>query len=152
MLGDHGEDELADRALVLRNDELARIETLGSYYAFSEDARTLGPSMSTERALALAAVDVLDGSGRELRHQRTHHEIAQGWSEDLTAEERVRDRELRRHAGDRQIPADQSKRILDILDPPAWGPAPPDATPELKRCHQLRTRQLRDFTDRDFAS
>ena len=33
-----------------------------------------------------------------------------------------------------------------LLDPPAWGPAPPDATALIKRCHELRTKSLVDFT------
>jgi CDI immunity proteins len=61
----------------------------------------------------------------------------------------VRDRELRRHAAEQQIPADESKRILDTVDPPAWGPAPPDATDLVKRCHGLRTKPLIDFTNDD---
>ena len=61
----------------------------------------------------------------------------------------VRDRELRRHAAEQQIPADESKRTLDTVDPPAWGPAPPDATVLIKRCHELRTKPLRDFTAED---
>jgi hypothetical protein len=35
------------------------------------------------------------------------------------------------------------------LDPPAWGAAPPDATSVIKRCHELRTKPLRDFTVED---
>ena len=59
------------------------------------------------------------------------------------------DRELRRHAAEQQIPADESKRTLDTIDPPAWGPAPPDATLMIKRCHELRSKPLRDFTVED---
>ena len=36
MLRKHGEDDLAERALSLSDDELARIGTLGAYYAFSD--------------------------------------------------------------------------------------------------------------------
>jgi hypothetical protein len=35
------------------------------------------------------------------------------------------------------------------VDPPAWDPAPPDATPLIKRCHDLRTNPLIDFTVED---
>ena len=149
MLRKHDEHELADRALSSSDDELARIGTLGGYYAFSEDAMVLGGSMGGTRALALAAIDVLEGTGRSLRRHHSQGEVAWGMSEEPDADERVRDRELRRHAVKRQIPADQSKRILDILDPPAWDPAPPDASPVIKRCHELRTKPLRDFTDED---
>jgi hypothetical protein len=38
MLREHDEHGLADRALSVSDDELARIGTLGGYYAFSEDA------------------------------------------------------------------------------------------------------------------
>jgi hypothetical protein len=34
MLGEHGEDDLALRALSLSDDELARIGTLGGYRVF----------------------------------------------------------------------------------------------------------------------
>ncbi len=58
MLRQHGEDDLAERALSLSDDELARIGTLGGYYAFSEDAMALGGSMGGTRALSLATIDV----------------------------------------------------------------------------------------------
>src|SRR6202012_1300004 len=67
MLRQHGEDDLAVRALVLSDDELARIGTLGAYYAFSEDAMALGGSMGGARALSLATIDVLETTGRALR-------------------------------------------------------------------------------------
>ena len=149
MLRKHGEDDLAERALSLSDDELARIGTLGAYYAFSEDAMALGGSMGGTRALSLAAIDVLENTGRDLRWSRTEWE-REGSSFDRFAEgDVVRDRELRRHAAEQQIPADESKRTLDTVDPPAWGPAPPDATLLIKRCHELRTKPLRDFTVED---
>ena len=148
MLRKHGEDDLAERALSLSDDELARIGTLGAYYAFSEDAMALGGSMGGTRALSLAAIDVLENTGRDLRWSRTEWE-RQGSSFDRFAEgDVVRDHELRRHAAEQQIPADESKRDLDTLDPPAWDPAPLDAT-LIRRCHQLRTKPLRDFTVED---
>jgi hypothetical protein len=149
MLRKYGEDDLAERALSISDDELARIGTLGGYYAFSEDAMALGGSMGGARALSLATVDVLDGTGRDLRLSRTAWEL-EGSSFDAWAEtDVVRDRELRRNAAERQIPADESKITLDTVDPPAWGPAPPDATPLIRRCHDLRTKPLRDFTPED---
>ena len=149
MLRQHGEDELAERALSLSDDELARIGTLGAYYAFSEDAMALGGSMGGTRALSLAAIDVLENTERDLRWSRSEWE-REGSSFDRFAEDDVvMDRELRRHAAERQIPADESKRTLDTVDPPAWGPAPPDATLLIKRCHELRTKPLIDFTAED---
>ncbi|MGA8717333.1 MAG: contact-dependent growth inhibition system immunity protein [Solirubrobacteraceae bacterium] len=149
MLREHGEDELAERALTLSDDELARIGTLGAYYAFSEDAMALGGSMGGSRALSLAAIDVLENTGRDLRVSRTERE-RQGSSFDRFAEhDVVMDRGLRRHAAERQIPADESKITLDTVDPPAWGAAPLDAMPLIKRCHELRTKPLRDFTVED---
>lgn len=149
MLRTHGEDDLAERALALSDDELARIGTLGAYYAFSEDAMALGGSMGGTRALSLATIDVLETTGRDLRWSRTEWE-REGSSFDRFAEDDVvRDRELRRHAAEQQIPADESKRTLDTVDPPAWGPAPPDATFLITRCHELRTKPLRDFTAED---
>lgn len=74
MLREHGEDDLAGRALTLPDNELARIGTLGAYYAFSEDAMALGGSMGGARALSLAAIDVLEGTGRDLRLSRAERE------------------------------------------------------------------------------
>ena len=146
MLRKHGEDDLAGRALSISDDELARIGTLAAYYAFSEDAMALGGSMGGTRALSLATIDVLEHTGRDLRVSRTEWE-REGSSFDRFAEDDVvRDRELRRHAAEQQIPADESKITLDTVDPPAWGPAPPDATFLVKRCHELRTKPLRDLT------
>jgi hypothetical protein len=149
MLREHSEDDLAERALSLSDDELARIGTLGAYYAFSENAMALGGSMGGTRALSLATIDVLEDSARDLRWSRPEWE-REGSSFDRFAEgDVVMDRELRRHSAEQQIPADESKRTLDTVDPPAWGPAPPDATPLIKRCHELRTKPLRDFTVED---
>jgi hypothetical protein len=149
MLRQHGEDDLAERAPSLSDDELARTGTLGAYYAFSEDAMALGGSMGVTRALSLAAIDVLEDTGRDLRWSRTESE-REGSSFDQFAEDDVvRDRELRRHAAEEQIPADESKVTPDTVDPPAWGPAPPDATSVIKRCHELRTKPLVDFTVED---
>jgi hypothetical protein len=151
MLREHGEDDLAERALTLSDDELARIGTLGAFYAFSEDAMALGGSMGGTRALSLAAIDVLEGTGRDLRLSRTERE-REGSSFDRFAEDDVvKDRELRRHAAEQQIPADESKITLDTVDPPAWGTAPPDATPLTTRCHELRTKPLQDFTVEDLS-
>ena len=149
MLRKHGEDDLAERALSVSDDELARIGTLADYYAFSEDAMALGGSMGGARALSLATIDVLESTGRDLRLSRTEWE-REGSSFDRFAEDDVvRDRELRRHAAEQQIPADESKITLDTVDPPAWGPEPPDATFLITRCHELRTKPLRDFTAED---
>ena len=109
----------------------------------------LGGSMGGTRALSLASIDVLENKGRDLRWSRTEWE-REGSSFDRFAEgDVVMDRELRRHAAEQQIPADESKRTLDTVDPPAWGPVPPDATLLIKRCHELRTKPLIDFTVED---
>ena len=149
MLRQHGEQELAERALTLSDDALARIGTLGAYYAFSEDAMALGGSMGGARASSLAAIDVLETTGRDPRWSRPEGEPEEGPIDQLAQEDAVRDRGLRRHAAKRQIPADESKRTLDTVDPPAWGPASPDATSLVKRCHDLRTKPLRDLTADD---
>lgn len=149
MLREHGEDDLAELALFLSDDELARIGTLGAYYAFSEDAMALGGSMGGTRALSLATIDVLEDTGRDLRRSRTERELPSGRPDRFIEGDLVRDRELRRYAAERQIPADESKRTLDTVDPPVWGPVPPDATFLVRRCHELRTKPLRDFTVED---
>jgi hypothetical protein len=152
MLGQHGEDDLAERASCLSDDELARIGTLGAYYAFSEDAMALGGSMGGARALSLATIDVLEDTGRDLRWSRTEREREGSAFDRFAEDDVVRDRELRRHAAKQQIPADESKITLDSVDPPAWGPAPPDATRSIKRCHELRIKPLIDFTDEDLCT
>ena len=149
MLRKHGEGDLAERALSVSDDELARIGTVANYYAFSEDAMALGGSMGGARALALATIDVLEGTGRDLRLSRTAWEREGSSLDEFAEHDVVRDRELRRHAGEQQIPADESKITLDAVDPPAWGPPPPNATPLITRCHELRTKPLPDFTAED---
>jgi hypothetical protein len=108
MLRSHGEDDLAERVASITDDELTRIGRLGAYYAFSEDALALGGSMGGTRALSLASVDVLDGSGRDLRRHHTDRELAWGLSEEPDASERARDRELRLHAAEKQLPGLES--------------------------------------------
>jgi hypothetical protein len=149
MLRQHGEEDLAERALSLSDDELARIGTLGAYYAFSKDAMALGGSMGGARALSLATIDVLENTGRALHWSRSEWEREESSFDRFAEEDAVRDRGLRRNASEQQIPADESKRTLDTVDPPAWGPASPDATFLVKRCHELRTKPLRDFTVED---
>ena len=149
MLRQHGEDELAERALSVSDDELARIGTLASYYAFSQDAMELGGSMGGARALSLATIDVLESTGRDLHLSRPEWEREGSSVDEFAEHDVVRDRELRRHAAEQQMPADESERTLDTVDPPAWGPAPRDATPLITRCHELRTKPLRDFTVED---
>jgi hypothetical protein len=108
MLGSHGEDDLAERALSLTDDELTRIRTLGAYYAFSEPATALGGSMGGSRALSLATIDVLENTGRDLHCNRTKNELEIfGWSAELSEDEIARDRSLRLHAtAEQQPPSD----------------------------------------------
>jgi hypothetical protein len=104
MLRRHGEDGLADRVASLTDDELTRIGRLGYYYAFSEDALAFGGSMGGARALSLATIDVLEDTGRDLRRHHTDFELACGLSDEPDASERAQDRELRRHAAEKQQP------------------------------------------------
>jgi hypothetical protein len=104
MLRSHGEDEFAEHALSLTDDELERIGRLGGYYAFSEHAMALGGSMGGARALSLATIDVLESTGRDLHWSRTERE-REGTSFDRFAEDDVvRDRGLRAHATTEQLP------------------------------------------------
>lgn len=108
MLRSHGEDDLADRAGSFSDDQLARIGRLGAFYAWSEEAIALGGSMGGARALSLATIDVIEGSERELRRHHTEAEIAHGFSERPTAEERAADHALRHHAAEEQQPPDDA--------------------------------------------
>jgi hypothetical protein len=107
MLRSHGEDDLAEHAVSLTDDELTRIRTLGAYYAWSDDALALDGrgSMGGARALSLATIDVLEDTGRDLRRHHTDGELAWGWSEEPDMSERTRDRELRLRATEKQQPA-----------------------------------------------
>ncbi len=104
MLRRHGEDELAERALALTDDELARIGRLGAYYAFSDDAMALGGSMGGTRALSLATIDVLENTGRDLRLSRTERERESTSADRLAEDDAVRDRALRANAIREQLP------------------------------------------------
>jgi len=105
MLRSYGEDELAERAALFSDDQLARVGRLGAYYAWSEDAMKLGISMGGARALSLATIDVLEETGRDLRRHETEAEVARGSPEQPTESERARERDLRRHAAEKQHPA-----------------------------------------------
>jgi hypothetical protein len=104
MLRSHGEDDLATQASSITEDELTRIRTLGAYYAWSNDALALLGSMGGARALSLATIDVLERAGRDLRRHHTDSEVSSGWPEEPDASERARDRELRLHAAEKQLP------------------------------------------------
>jgi hypothetical protein len=75
MLRSHGEDNLAERALSLTDVELTRIQELGAYDAWSEQALALHGSMGAARALSLATIDVLENTGRDLHWTRTKGEL-----------------------------------------------------------------------------
>ena len=106
MLRTHGEDDLAERTPSFTDDEMARIGTLGAYYAWSEDAFNLGSGMGGARALALATIDVIEGEQRDLRWHHSKGEIENfGLSREPDAGEREIDRSLRLHAAERQRPA-----------------------------------------------
>lgn len=96
MLRSHGEDELAERALSVTDDELKRIGELAACYAFSERAMATGGSMGGARALSMAAIDVLEGTPRDLHWARSELEREMGWY-DLSDAEFARDRALRLH-------------------------------------------------------
>lgn len=96
MLREYGEDELADRVLSITREELQRIGELAACYAFSERAMATGGSMGGTRALSMAAVDVLEGTPRDLRWPRTEVERTMGWY-DLSDAEFARDRAMRLH-------------------------------------------------------
>jgi len=98
MLRSHGEDDLAERALLLTDDELKRIGELGAHYAFSKRAEALGGSMGGTRALSLATIDVLENTGRDLRWSRTEGELRFGSADEWTEVDVARDRALRVHA------------------------------------------------------
>jgi hypothetical protein len=61
-------------------------------------------SMGGARALSLATVDVVEGTGRELHCDRSEGELAAGWPNELDESERTRDQELRRRAAEKQQP------------------------------------------------
>jgi hypothetical protein len=65
----HHEDDLAERAPSVTDEELKRIGERAEHYAFSDEHRVEGGSMGTTRAVSLATVDVLEGASREL-HRR----------------------------------------------------------------------------------
>lgn len=96
MLRSHGENELAERALSVTDDELKRIGELGGCYAFSEYAMATGGSMGGARALSMAAIDVLEGTPRDLRWPRSEPEREMGWY-DVSDAEFARDRAVRLH-------------------------------------------------------
>jgi hypothetical protein len=105
MLRKHGEDDLVQRAASFTDDEMARIGTLGAYYAWSEDASALGSGMRGTRALALATIDVIEGNQRDLHLHHSEVEVEHfGLSREPDAREREIDRLLRAHATERQRP------------------------------------------------
>ena len=94
-LRDYGEDDLADRVLVSTDEEMERIAVLGFHYAFSAVAMEHGGSMGGARALSLAALDVLDGTGRDLCRARSSQESSWGLSPELSEHEVERIRAVR---------------------------------------------------------
>lgn len=71
---------------------------LAAHYAFSDVAMEHGGSMGTARALSLAAVDVLERTGRDLHRARNQAELNWEWPEELYEDELERIRAVRRTA------------------------------------------------------
>jgi hypothetical protein len=65
----YGEDTLLPALAAATPDQLTQIQRRAGYYAFGTASKS-GYGMMFARALALAAVEVLEGSPRELRRQR----------------------------------------------------------------------------------
>ncbi len=105
MLRSHGEDDLAERALLLTDDELKHIGELRAHYAFSAHAMALGGSMGGTRARSLATIDVLESTGRDLRWSRREREFEFGSADEWTEVDLARDRALRVHAIPEQRPS-----------------------------------------------
>lgn len=87
FLRSYGEDDLAERSLMTTDEELNRIGILGGHYAFSDEAMEHGGSMGNARALSLAALDVLEGTDRDLHRTRSQWELDAGLSEELDEQE-----------------------------------------------------------------
>jgi hypothetical protein len=99
MLPKHGEQDLAERVLIITDAELERIGELGAYYAWSEEAlELLGGSMGGTRALCLATIDVLEGNMRDLRQTRTQLELEVGLAPELSDVELAQEHSLRLRA------------------------------------------------------
>jgi hypothetical protein len=71
VLRSHDEDELAERALSVTDDELKRLGELGERYAFAKRAMATGGRMGGARALSMATIDALEGTPRDLRWPRS---------------------------------------------------------------------------------
>lgn len=95
FLRDYGDDDLAERSLMTTDEELNRIGILGAHYAFSDEAMEHGGSMGGARALSLAALDVLEGTDRDLHRTRSQAELNNGWPEELNEQELERIRVVR---------------------------------------------------------
>jgi hypothetical protein len=95
FLRSYGEDGLAERSLTTTDEELDRIAILGAHYAFSDVAMEHGGSMGGARALSLAALDVLEGSDRDLHRTRSQGELDMGMPEELDEQELERLRMVR---------------------------------------------------------
>lgn len=70
-LRSYGEDELAARVPQLSDADMNRIGDLADRYLFADEYATpSGGSMLIAKALALAAIEVMEGAPRELRRKR----------------------------------------------------------------------------------
>lgn len=64
----HDEDELVERVPTVTDEQLRRIGSLASHYAFSPKlVKARRGSIGTTKAVTLATVDVLEGAPRDLR-------------------------------------------------------------------------------------
>jgi hypothetical protein len=67
----YGEDDVADRIPTLSPDQLQRIYDRADFYLYSDEhARPSGASPYLAWAIAMAAVEVVDGHRRPLRWKR----------------------------------------------------------------------------------
>lgn len=71
----HDEDDLAERVRSLSDEELMQIGQRAEHYVFAEEQSVGGGTMGTSRAVALAAVDVLEKGPRALRRDRGRRRV-----------------------------------------------------------------------------
>jgi hypothetical protein len=70
VLWEYGEDELAERALRLKERQLRRIQRLTAWHEINDPDPTAGPKLTGGRLMARAAIDYIEGSGRDTTRRR----------------------------------------------------------------------------------
>ena len=80
-LWEYGEDELAEAALSLSDDDLRDVQRLAVWHHVNDPEPERGPKLTNGRVMARAAIEFVERTGRDTKRQRRRtRPVEQGYA------------------------------------------------------------------------